>query len=138
MTNHIRNSDDSNFDITSKRRKGFPSETSVKRGERIVHGRRRSFSKGSAATTSVRAVQDAAFKKCCLRSGRYDGAKRHHFFPRVIARSALAVRQHFLRAEGLGLSLKLTAPRSPTCPQFQYTNPRRELATHVTKGSYDH
>jgi uncharacterized protein YecA (UPF0149 family) len=24
--------------VTSKRRKGFPSETAVKRGERIVHG----------------------------------------------------------------------------------------------------
>jgi uncharacterized protein YecA (UPF0149 family) len=26
------------FEITSKRRKGFPSETQVKRGVRIVHG----------------------------------------------------------------------------------------------------
>ncbi|HEX3625061.1 MAG TPA: SEC-C metal-binding domain-containing protein [Verrucomicrobiae bacterium] len=26
------------FEITSKRRKGFPSETRVKRGRRIVHG----------------------------------------------------------------------------------------------------
>lgn len=26
------------FEVTSKRRKGFPSETGVKRGERIVHG----------------------------------------------------------------------------------------------------
>jgi uncharacterized protein YecA (UPF0149 family) len=26
------------FEITSKRRKGFPSETQVKRGIRIVHG----------------------------------------------------------------------------------------------------
>ena len=28
----------SNFEITSKRRKGFPSETQVKLGVRIVHG----------------------------------------------------------------------------------------------------
>jgi hypothetical protein len=28
---------DSSFEITSKRRKGFPSETQVKRGLRIVH-----------------------------------------------------------------------------------------------------
>jgi len=27
-----------NFQITSKRRKGFPSETQVKRGVRVVHG----------------------------------------------------------------------------------------------------
>ena len=30
--------DEPNFEITSKRRKGFPSETRVKRGVRIVHG----------------------------------------------------------------------------------------------------
>jgi len=35
MANHIH---DSNFEITSKRRKGFPSETRVKRGVRVVHG----------------------------------------------------------------------------------------------------
>jgi hypothetical protein len=38
MANHIHDSDESNFEITSKRRKGFPSETRVKRGMRIVHG----------------------------------------------------------------------------------------------------
>ena len=38
MANHIHNSEDSNFEITSKRRKGFPSETQVRRGVRIVHG----------------------------------------------------------------------------------------------------
>jgi uncharacterized protein YecA (UPF0149 family) len=26
------------FEVMSKRRKGFPSETSVKRGDRVVHG----------------------------------------------------------------------------------------------------
>ena len=26
------------FEVTSKRRRGFPSETRVKRGERLVHG----------------------------------------------------------------------------------------------------
>lgn len=31
QTNHF-------FEITSKRRKGFPSETRVKKGTRIVHG----------------------------------------------------------------------------------------------------
>jgi uncharacterized protein YecA (UPF0149 family) len=30
--------EDSHFEITSKRRQGFPSETQVKRGARIVHG----------------------------------------------------------------------------------------------------
>jgi hypothetical protein len=37
----MANYDDQNestFEITSKRRKGFPSETNVKRGDRVVHG----------------------------------------------------------------------------------------------------
>lgn len=38
MANRIHDSEDSNYEITSKRRKGFPSETQVKRGERVVHG----------------------------------------------------------------------------------------------------
>jgi len=38
MANHIHEIDESNFEITRKRRKGFPSETRVKRGFRVVHG----------------------------------------------------------------------------------------------------
>jgi uncharacterized protein YecA (UPF0149 family) len=38
MAHHDHDQEDSNFEITSKRRKGFPSETQVKRGLRIVHG----------------------------------------------------------------------------------------------------
>jgi uncharacterized protein YecA (UPF0149 family) len=38
MANYIHHSEDSNFEITSKRRKGFPSESQVKRGDRVVHG----------------------------------------------------------------------------------------------------
>jgi hypothetical protein len=45
MANHVHDSDDSNFEITSKRRKGFPSETKVKRGSRIVHGSKELFEK---------------------------------------------------------------------------------------------
>jgi uncharacterized protein YecA (UPF0149 family) len=38
MANSNRQSHETNFEIMSKRRKGFPSETNVKRGMRIVHG----------------------------------------------------------------------------------------------------
>ncbi len=38
MANHAHDPEDSSFQITSKRRKGFPSETRVKRSPRIVHG----------------------------------------------------------------------------------------------------
>ena len=34
----MHDSEDSSIEITSKRRKGFPSETQVKRGVRVVHG----------------------------------------------------------------------------------------------------
>jgi len=40
MVNHTQDQNDSNFEITSKRRKGFPSETRVKRGVQIVHGKK--------------------------------------------------------------------------------------------------
>jgi uncharacterized protein YecA (UPF0149 family) len=38
MAIHIQNWEETRFEITSKRRKGFPSETQVKRGDRVVHG----------------------------------------------------------------------------------------------------
>jgi len=45
MANRIYESEDSNFEITSKRRRGFPSETRVKRDMRIVHGNKALFEK---------------------------------------------------------------------------------------------
>ena len=38
MERHTHERDESNFEVTGKRRKGFPSETQVKRGVRVVHG----------------------------------------------------------------------------------------------------
>ena len=38
MANQYQDSEDSNFEITSKCRKGFPSETHVGKGVRIVRG----------------------------------------------------------------------------------------------------
>jgi len=29
--------------------------------------------------TFARAVPDAGFKKCCMRSGEYDGSDRHYY-----------------------------------------------------------
>ena len=45
MAHHTHERDDSNSEITSKRRKGFPSETQVKRGVRVVHGNKELFEK---------------------------------------------------------------------------------------------
>jgi len=38
MAHNPHDQHDLNFEFTSKRRKGFPSETRVKRGVQIVHG----------------------------------------------------------------------------------------------------
>jgi uncharacterized protein YecA (UPF0149 family) len=38
MAHNYDENEQSNFEITSKRRKGFPSETRVKRGTQVVHG----------------------------------------------------------------------------------------------------
>ena len=48
MANHIYNSEHSNFEITSKRRKGFPSETQVKRGVRNGARKQRAVRKARA------------------------------------------------------------------------------------------
>jgi hypothetical protein len=39
--------------------------------------------KNLAGTTLVHAVRAAAFKKCCLKTGSYDGERRNHFFQRL-------------------------------------------------------
>ncbi len=39
----------------------------------------RSCARSSGATTSARAAPTAAFRNCCLRTGRYDGALRKHY-----------------------------------------------------------
>jgi uncharacterized protein YecA (UPF0149 family) len=45
MEQHPHEWNESNFEITSKRRKGFPSETQVKRGIRVVHGTKEFYEK---------------------------------------------------------------------------------------------
>jgi DNA-binding protein HU-beta len=70
------------FERTSKRRKGFPSETQVKKGLRIVHGdkelREKLGRNDACPCGSMR-----KFKNCCMRSGCFRRLSRHYFFPRV-------------------------------------------------------
>lgn len=47
----------------------------------------RSCRRSSAATTPAHAVQAAAFKNCCLKTGSYDGERRNHFFQRLAVSS---------------------------------------------------
>jgi uncharacterized protein YecA (UPF0149 family) len=52
----------------SKRRKGFPTETKVKRGVRIVHGGKE-LSEKLGRNDLCPCGSGKRFKKCCLKSG---------------------------------------------------------------------
>ena len=58
------------FETMSKRRKGFPSETQVKRGVRIVNGGKLLEEK-LGRNDLCPCGSDKRFKKCCLKSGRF-------------------------------------------------------------------
>lgn len=54
----------------SKRRRGFPSETRVRVGERIVHGDKLLVEK-LGRNDLCPCGSGQRFKRCCLRSGRF-------------------------------------------------------------------
>ncbi|WP_404308225.1 SEC-C metal-binding domain-containing protein [Neorhodopirellula lusitana] len=56
------------FEPMSKRRKGYPSETKVKRGVRIIRGKQLEEKLGRNDLCPCGSGQ--RFKRCCLRSGR--------------------------------------------------------------------
>jgi hypothetical protein len=58
------------FEPMSKRRRGFPSETQVKRGVRIVHGDKELAEK-LGRNDLCPCGSGKRFKKCCLKSSRF-------------------------------------------------------------------
>ena len=56
------------FERMSKRRKGFPSETHVKRGVRVVHGDKELIEK-LGRNDPCPCNSGKRFKKCCLGTG---------------------------------------------------------------------
>jgi uncharacterized protein YecA (UPF0149 family) len=56
------------FERTSKRRKGFPSETQVKRGVQIVHGDKQLLEK-LGRNDPCPCGSHRKFKNCCMQSG---------------------------------------------------------------------
>lgn len=66
-------------EVTSKRRRGYPSETRVKRGVQIVHGEKQLEEK-LGRNDPCPCGSTKKFKNCCLRTGAYDGALRDHYF----------------------------------------------------------
>jgi uncharacterized protein YecA (UPF0149 family) len=63
----------------SKRRRGYPSETQVKKGDRVVNGNKELIEK-LGRNDLCPCGSGRRFKKCCLRSGSYDGSHRGHYF----------------------------------------------------------
>ncbi|MCP3923627.1 MAG: nucleic acid-binding protein [Desulfobacterales bacterium] len=63
----------------SKRRYGFPSETRVKRGDRVVHGYKELTEK-LGRNDPCPCGSYRKFKNCCMKSGLYDGIERDHYF----------------------------------------------------------
>ena len=68
-----------NFEIMSKRRRGYPSETNVKRGLQIVHVDKELFEKLGRNDLCLCGARKK-FKNCCLKTGRFDGSQNHHYF----------------------------------------------------------
>jgi uncharacterized protein YecA (UPF0149 family) len=63
----------------SKRRKGFASETRVKRGVRKVHGEKE-LSEKLGRNDLCPCGSNRKFKNCCMPTRRYDGSLRNHYF----------------------------------------------------------
>ncbi|NIR12567.1 MAG: nucleic acid-binding protein [Desulfobacterales bacterium] len=62
----------------SKRRKGYPSETSVKRGLRVVHGDKELTEK-LGRNDPCPCDSGRKFRNCCMKTKRHDGVNRQHF-----------------------------------------------------------
>jgi hypothetical protein len=67
------------FETTSKRRKGYPSATNVKKGVRVVR-RDKELSEKLGRQDLCPCGSGRMFKSYCLRSGRFDGSIRNHYF----------------------------------------------------------
>jgi ribosomal protein S21 len=72
------------FERTSKRRKGYLSETQVKRGVRIVHGDKWLLEK-LGRNDPCPCGSGLRFKRCCLKEGRLRWVGQRFLFPRMIS-----------------------------------------------------
>ena len=68
------------FEPSSKRRRGFPLASLALSGAIASSASTPNSSRNSAGTTCARAARAAAFKRCCLQTGRFDGSPRGYFF----------------------------------------------------------
>src|SRR5205823_12303934 len=112
MANHIHDSEDSNFEITSKRRKGFPSETNVKRGVRVVHGNKELREK-LGRNDLCPCGSGRSFQELLPALGPLRRQPEESLFPRIIRRILFATmrtvrrRQYQVNNAGGGESFRL-------------------------------
>jgi hypothetical protein len=67
------------FERTSKRRRGFPSETHVKRGERVVHGDKELLPpRSSVAWIPARAARADAIGRAAATAAAFNGDRDHY------------------------------------------------------------
>ena len=69
-TNETNSTNNLPFETMSKRRRGFPSETNVKRGVRVVHGDKLLEEK-LGRNDPCPCGSGRRFKRCCLKKGRF-------------------------------------------------------------------
>ena len=68
------------FEPTSKRRKGYPSESRVKRGVRVVRGDKELFLRSSDETTLAPAGAGDVSSAAACAADAFDGVTRDHYF----------------------------------------------------------
>ena len=68
------------FEPTSKRRKGYPSESRVKRGVRVVRGDKELFLRSSDETTRAPAGAEGVSSAAACAADAFDGVTRDEYF----------------------------------------------------------
>ena len=77
------------FERTSKRRKGYPSETQVKKGYRVVHGTK-DLQEKLGRNDPCPCSSGKIFKRCCMKSGFFWRFKSRWLLSLRMARFALS------------------------------------------------
>jgi len=67
------------FEPSSKRRRGFPLASPASSVATASSASTPNSSRRSAGTTRARAVRAAAFRRCCRRTGRFDGTQGNYY-----------------------------------------------------------
>jgi len=67
------------FEVSRKRRRGYPSETRVGRGDRVVHGDKELLREAPAATPLPLRLRTQISRPAACAPARFDGSERKHY-----------------------------------------------------------